>query len=795
MKKILFSSLFLSIFIIACSNNKADTKNYDDVAPTVLSISSEKAEWNQDNNTYTKDVTLQVAQPEVYPVSVSLCLLQNPTGDADNITGAITPMEFERLGFETQSCTSIDYEFDNDTAQTLNFNILEAIKNLEGDQYIEGDIYVSLLVEGEFEQIYILGKETIIKPTPEVVPKYGFHSSTIIDNDTKWSIQDNIFPEYIEATAEIDFKIQGDTADTIKIYAGDTAGSLEGQADVLGLDGEVKGNISYTLTSNILEPTQIKANIEDNNENILDSVDFTNHATTDANILPDVSALVKIRIPYDDIKPFLQTIADDKTYLQPSNIYTNEIPVKFTVVAEKDGVEYESANKTVTVDFGDLIYDVRDYYESIFTSEYMKGHTEGTINQAFSPLKYEAPKNLSSGNSKFNINANVKAGLYIEEDSAKKQQQMRSRVSADGKLTLIGKQIDAFSGYVEAIGIPNSSVDANDGEASLEIDLSIFGKKVLSNKNTGAPTNYKVSYDKLSFEKDFEQTDTITLVVPFYYKVGGRGAIGFTPSATISYTQGSFSNKVNVTEVKEITNPTAKPEETVVDAETIPEVSRYMHEYNYDELPLWAQTFVTEEGIERNGSIVNDYNNKLLIEYKKRIRYNNAIEGYQTEIPALITSMQEVTEKPLGVQVVFKGEPYASLSGYGEGGFGIAKDWKLVRFGVGIGVEAKLDPIIDVRAPVTLGGFIGMGNSPVDNNNYIYLNYNFNAPLNYTLLKGKVWAGLHLNLQIKIFKWINIVNSQYGPTLFDNSGQKANTINLIQPVNNNHMVKIKGNTL
>lgn len=799
MKKILLFSLS-AIFLISCANEQA-TPTYDDVAPRILAASGDNSIWNQDNNTYTKNVSLRVHQPEEYPVSITLCFLQNPTGTVIDKVGKVTASEYERMGFQTQGCTSLTYSFPDDTNKDFQFNVLEAIKDLEGNQYIYGETYVSLMLEGDFEQIYLLGKENIVKPDPEVSPKYGFHSSTVIDNESTWSIINAKHPEFITATAEIDLTIKGETADVIKIYAGNISGSATGTAQVMGLDGQSKGSISYTLESTILEPTQIKADISDNYENVLSSVDFANHSTTDANVLPDVTAMIKINIPYKDIEPFLQKVADNKTYLIPSDIYTNEIPASFMIVAEKDGVEYTSDNSTVTIDFGSLIYDVRDYYESIFASEYLNGHehAESTSSQvqSFSPLKYEAPKDFSSGNSQFKIRGNVKAGLYVEEvakDDTTKVQQMRSRVETYGYLTLIGTEMNAFEGYVEAIGVPNSTVESNDGSATFEVDLSIFGKKVLNNKVISAPTNFSMSYDKLTFEKDFEQSNTITLVVPFYYKIGGRGAVGFVPSVNIAYTKGSFDNTADITEVSTITNPTQRPAQTLVEADVIPNISRFSHEYSYNELPQWAKTFVDSNGIEKNGDIVNDYNNKLLIEYQKRVRHNSAIYDYKEDIPALVTTTQTITEQPLGIGIKFQGTPYANISGYGEGGFGVAKDWKLAKFGLGIGVEANLDPILDISAPVTLGGFIGIGNSPVDKNNYIYLNYNFQAPFYYSLLKGKAWVGLSINFYIKIFKWIKIIDDKFGPTLFDTTGQKPSEINLIQPVNNNHMILIKGNT-
>lgn len=184
----------------------------------------------------------------------------------------------------------------------------------------------------------------------------------------------------------------------------------------------------------------------------------------------------------------------------------------------------------------------------------------------------------------------------------------------------------------------------------------------------------------------------------------------------------------------------------------------------------------------------------MLIEYQRRVRFNSAINDYKDNIAALVTSEQTISEQPLGIQILFKGEPYANLTGYGEGGFGVAKDWKLAKFEIGAGVKANLDPIIDIKLPVILGGFVGIGNSPVDNKNYLYLNYNFNAPLNYTLLKGKTWVGLTINFYIKIFKWIKIIDTTNGSTLYDSTGQKPDVINLIQPINNNHMIPIKGNT-
>lgn len=796
MKRILLL-MILIIFIISCANEQV-VPTYDDIAPKILSVSGEDSVWNQDNNTYTKNITVSVDQPELYDVSITLCLMQDPVNTVPDKKGAMTTTEYERIGFQTQSCTSLTDQFEDIQNKILNFNVLETLKDLEGNQYIYGETYFILMLEGDFEQIYYLGKENIIKPEPEVVPKYGFHSSTVIDNSSTWSIINAKNPEFITATAEIDLSIKGDAADAIKIYAGDTSGSATGTAQVMGLDGKSKGSISYTLTSTVLEPTEIQASITDSYENVLTSVDFSNHSTTDANVLPDVTAVIEVQIPYKDIEPFLQKIADNKTYLAPSDIYTNEIPATFTIVAEKDGIEYVSDNKTVTIDFGNLIYDVRNYYESIFEAEYLKGHMESNSaqTQLFSQLKYEAPKDFSSGNSQFKIRGNVKAGLYVEE--VKKDtdtvQQMRSRVESSGDLTLIGKEMNAYSGYVEAIGVPNSTINSNDGSATFEIDLAVFGKKILNNKIVSAPTNFSISYDKLTFEKDFEQSDTVTLIVPFYYKIGGRGAIGFVPSANISYTKGSFDNTANVTEISTITNPTAKPTEQQLDADVIPNISRFIHEYSYTELPQWAKTFVDENNIEKNGDIVNDYNNKLLIEYQRRVRFNSAIDDYKDNIAALVTSEQTISEQPLGIQILFKGEPYANLTGYGEGGFGVAKDWKLAKFEIGAGVKANLDPIIDIKLPVILGGFVGIGNSPVDNKNYLYLNYNFNAPLNYTLLKGKTWVGLTINFYIKIFKWIKIIDTTNGSTLYDSTGQKPDVINLIQPINNNHMIPLKGNT-
>lgn len=126
----------LTFFLASCANeqaNQSNQVNYDEIAPTVLSVTADKSNWNQDNNTYLKNIKLRVSQPDVYPVSVIVCFLQNPMNKVNSPIGIITPSEFERLGFQKQGCTSLTYDFEDDTEQTLIFNVLEAIKDIEGN--------------------------------------------------------------------------------------------------------------------------------------------------------------------------------------------------------------------------------------------------------------------------------------------------------------------------------------------------------------------------------------------------------------------------------------------------------------------------------------------------------------------------------------------------------------------------------------------------------------------------------------------------------------------------------------
>lgn len=799
MNKIL-TFVFLSFFIISCSNEQGASKGDGD-APSTVNVTDSDSVLNLDNNTYSKSVSLQIAEQNDKPITITLCFMQNPTGPVVRESGPVTPTEYERMGFQVQGCTSVDHLF-TETSASLNFNVLAAIKNLEGIQNIYGEVYTSLVVDGDTEKIWMLGKEVIEKPEPQVEPVYGLHASTEIDEKSKWSIKENTYPTDIYTTAEIDLKLKGEPADIIKIYAGSNGSSSSSTAQVKGLDGSNLGNITYTLETTEIDPTNISANIEDINENVLETVNFQNHSTTDANVLPEVTTTIRVRFSFDSLQPFLQTVATNgtgSTYLKPSDKYTNEVPVTFTIVAEKDGVAYPA--KTITVDFGDLIYDIRDYHESVFTSEYLSGHAVAANTPTFSPLKYEAPKSSRSGNDKFNANANFKAGLYIEEvkikdeqtGKEKTRQQMRSRVDADAQITLLSQKINAFNGYVEAVGVPNSNSSSNDGSASIKIQLSIVGKQVLNSNLNIEQTKFQYKND-FTYENSFEKNDTMTFVIPIKYTIGGRGSIGFRPEVLIAFVKGNFQNTGEVTELTQETNPVAQPTQPVQDATALPDVGRYVHEYIYTTLPQWAKDFVTDKGLVKDGNIVRDYNNQLLVEYKKRVRHNSAINGYQAQIQALTTHMKTVTDQPYGVEVKFTGAPHVELSGYGAGGIGIAKDWALLRFGIGFGVEAKLDPIVYADLPVTLGGFAGIGNSTLDGNNYLYLNYNFKAPLTYKLLKGKVWVGFDIKLQIKVFGWRNIVNSKYGPTLFDTTNEKPTTIDLVQPINKNHLIQIKGNT-
>lgn len=799
MNKIL-AFVFLSFFIISCSNEQGASKGDGD-APSTVNVTDSDSVLNLDNNTYSKSVSLQIAEQNDKPITITLCFMQNPTGPVVRESGPVTPTEYERMGFQVQGCTSVDHLF-TETSASLNFNVLEAIKNLEGIQNIYGEVYTSLVVDGDTQKIWMLGKEVIEKPAPQVEPVYGLHASTDIDEKSTWSIKDNIYPTDIYTTAEIDLKLKGEPADIIKIYAGSNGSSSSSTAQVKDLDGSNLGNITYTLETTEIDPTQINANIEDINENVLETVNFQNHSTTDAKVLPEVTTTIKVRFSFDSLKQFLQTVATNgtgSTYLKPSDKYTNEVPVTFTIVAEKDGVAYPA--KTITVDFGDLIYDIRDYHESVFTSEYLSGHAVAANTPTFSPLKYEAPKNMRSGNNKFNVNANMKAGLYIEEVKIKDEQtglektrqQMRSRIDADAQLTLLSKGVNAFNGYVEAVGVPNSNLNSNDGSGNINVQLSLLGKQVVNTSLKVGQTRFEFKND-FTYENNFEQSDTMTFVVPFYYRVGGRGSIGFEPHVIVSFVKGTFQNTGEVTELTQEKNPVTKPAQQVKEAEALPDVGRFVHEYIYTTLPTWAQTFVTQQNLVKDGNIVRDYNNQLLVEYKKRVRHNSAINGYQEQIQALTTHMKTVSDQPYGVQVQYTARPHVELSGYGAGGIGIAKDWKFLRVGIGFGIEASMNPIIYANLPVTLGGFAGIGNSTLDGNNYLYLNYNFKAPLTYQLLKGKVWAGFDIKLQVKIIKWINIINSKFGPTLFDATNQNPITIDLVQPINKNHLIQIKGNT-
>lgn len=801
MKKIL-SFLFLSLFVISCSNEKPATQN-DYETPSTLNVTDNSAVLNLDNNTYSKSVELQLAEENsISPITVTLCFLQNPTGTVTRESGPVTPTEYERMGFQVQGCSSVDHLF-TETSATLNFNVLEAIKNLEGIQNIYGEVYTSLIVNGDSEKIWMLGKEVIEKPEPQIEPVYGIHASTDIDEKSKWSIKENVYPTDIYTTAEIDLKIKGEPADMIKIYAGSNSSSLSSTAEVYDLDGKSIGNITYTLETTEIAPNEINATIKDNYDNVLEEVNIKHHPTTDAKVLPEVTTTIRVRFSFDSLKPFLQTAVTTygRTYLKPSYKYTNEVPVAFTIVAEKDGIAYPA--KTITVDFGDLIYDIRDYHESVFTSEYLSGHAVAahTPTFTFSPLKYEAPKSMLSGNDKFNVNANMKAGLYIEEVNIKDEQtgvkktrqQIRSRVTASAGLTLLSQGINAFNGYIEAVGIPNSNSSSNDGSASVTIQLSVLGKQVVNNTLKAGQTNFNYKND-FTYENSFEKSGTETFIVPVYFQVGGRGSIGFEPNVVISFVKGTFQNTGKVTEVTQIRNFVTAPSQSVQDAEALPDVGRYVHEYIYTTLPQWAKEFVTSKGLVKDGNIVRDYNNQLLVEYKKRVRHNSAINGYQTQIPELTTHFKTVSDQPLGVKATFEAKPHVKLSGYGAGGIGVAKSWDLARLQLGIGTKVTIDPIIDAELPAVFNIFAGIGNSLLDGNNYLYLKYDLKTPLTLELLKGSVWVGLTIKLDIKIIKWLNVVNIHPGKTLSSLKGIDKKTYNIIQPIDKNHLLKIKGNT-
>lgn len=54
MKSIILLSL-LSVFVLSCANEQT-VPVYDDIAPKILSVNASNSVWNQDNNTYIKDI-------------------------------------------------------------------------------------------------------------------------------------------------------------------------------------------------------------------------------------------------------------------------------------------------------------------------------------------------------------------------------------------------------------------------------------------------------------------------------------------------------------------------------------------------------------------------------------------------------------------------------------------------------------------------------------------------------------------------------------------------------------------
>ena len=168
---------------------------------------------------------------------------------------------------------------------------------------------------------------------------------------------------------------------------------------------------------------------------------------------------------------------------------------------------------------------------------------------------------------------------FDKEEFRKLSQILKSNkcfTDADAQLTLLSKGVNAFNGYVEAVGVPNSNLNSNDGSGNINVQLSLLGKQVVNTSLKVGQTRFEFKND-FTYENNFEQSDTMTFVVPFYYRVGGRGSIGFEPHVIVSFVKGTFQNTGEVTELTQETNPVAKPTQQVQDDEALPDVGRFVH--------------------------------------------------------------------------------------------------------------------------------------------------------------------------------------------------------------------------
>lgn len=777
---------------------------------------------------YVYSVDYQLVTSEDHMVDVTLCFNQKPKNEVIK-KDVLDFEEYNSIGYEISNCTTSSVYVDTTNEDyKVSFDVLKIAHDLNNKQKIQGEVDVYSFLNDSKPRVVSLGKFNVEKIVPHVEIIHVDYDNLYFDGN--FDFDKKLNPTKVIIPVKANVLLHGIGADHLNITSDNNVITIK------DIDNNQLSNVNYEIANATFTANKIQANIK-GDDGVRKTEVVNSISSTSLSGLPYVGLSFDLVIPMNELAQFIPSINSEGA-LSDSKLIPTEAILNINVNSSLGENIVATTSKNVNI--VDAIYDIKDVVKNNYNNAYFKGLDLNKVNNPvtginpkmlakaapdyvadakedkFYPVMYKAYYNQSRGDgSTYSADVDFLAAVYTEQNPESKKYSLIAETSGLVDVTILNTSAKYFDSVIRFEAIPEQVVDGKleNAEINFLARIEALGKVIASEK---LGSNGDISFTKeYSFDKEYTKQDTVVLVVPFSYKIGGRGEVGMTPNLRAAIINRTL--EVPGKTFIEIDNPVPQPEAIecaplksiiLIDKNKTVDLPSYaigsMTEANIENLQK-VKTYIFEEqaGLVQNYIMSNNLNEtysytnkkgetvvalteanakKLSDDWNKREKLCAAYNNWTPKINKVVTS-GTVEKTALGIDFIVQAKPYVNIEGYGFGGLGIAKEWSLLKFDTGIGVEAALTPLVKADLDLDVNSFIGIAggnpNNPADTNELI-LKLKYSSPFTYDLLHGKIWVGFNLLAQVKLLSWIDIVNISYGKTLVDNSVYKG-VLNTVEP--------------
>ena len=830
----------LALVLTSCASEQEKVvyvdRNSSDITSTIKKatpiLNKEYTGFDEKFQNYVYSVDYKLSTTEDHMVDITLCFNQNPKYKVIE-KEVLNFEEYNSISYDKSNCTTSSVYVDTSKEDyKVSFDVLKIAHDLDHNQQIQGEVDVYSFLNDSSPRVMSLGKFNVEKIIPHIEVKSVDYDNLYFDGG--FDFDKNLKPENVIIPIKANVLLHGVGADQINVK-----NSLN-TISVTDINNNKIGNLNFKIDNATFTANKINAAIK--NSDTIKKVETINSISSTSNSgLPYVGLSFNIIIPMNELNDFIPNV-NSEGVLNNSNLIPTEAILSFDVSSNVNEKIVATTSKNINI--VDAIYDVKDIitnnynnanfkginnneFEPVkmfnnqkiaakYSANYVSDYVTEAKEEKFNPIEYIAHYNQSRGDGlTYHTLVDFLGAVYTEQDPTTKRYGLVAETSGLVEVTVLNNTVKYFDSVLRFTASPEQVINGElkRPEVSFLASIEALGK-VIAKEKMGI--NGDIHFNKqYSFEKEYSVQDTVILVVPFSYKVGGRGEVGMTPNLKAAIINRTL--EVPGKTFIEIDNPTPQPEKiscaplksiTLIDKLKTNDLPSYAIEnmtesnilnlqkvktYIFDEQDKLVQDYIISNNLSGTYTYTNllgeevvamsEENAKTLTsDWNKREKLCAAYNNWTPKIKKVIPS-GTVEKTALGLDFVVQAKPFVNVEGYGFGGLGIAKDWSLLKFDTGIGVEAALTPLVKADLDLDVNSFIGIAGAdpknPVDTNELI-LKLKYSSPFTYDLLHGKVWAGFNLLAQVKLLAWIDIVNVSFGKTLVDNSVYKG-VIETVEP--------------